>query len=253
MTCKPVKYLLLPAVIIPGLLFSGQSVQADDHTQLVEDAGAWFQAVGEGSLKGVDPSLEKARVWVEGQSRFDQGMDHWYQGMIRAAAGYSVTDRLTVWAGYTYLPTENVTYKSAQAGQPVNGQPVSQQDVWPAIRYILPTDIGSFTFRTMWESNFGLGSQVRERPRQMIKFAHPFEFEPRLSAIVWDEAFYRVNTTNWGGKTGFDQNRAFAGIGWAFNSNIRTELGYMNQYLDGANHINTSMHHLGMASVFVNF
>lgn len=221
-------------------------------TQLVEDTGAWFQAVGEGSLKAADPSLEKARVWVEGQSRFDQGMDHWYQGMVRAAAGYSITDRLTVWAGYTYLPTQNLVYSKEVNGQMTNGAYVSQQDVWPALRYVLPTDIGAFTFRTMWESNF-LGTEVRERPRQMIKFVHPLGFEPRLSLVAWDEAFYRINTTSLGGKSGFDQNRAFAGFGWNFNSTIRTELGYMNQYLDGANHDTHTIHNLGMASVFVNF
>lgn len=89
-------------VLLPFLVCSS-TVKAADQTQLVEDAGAWFQAVAEGSLKSVDPSLDKARVWLEGQSRFDQGMDHWYQGMIRAAAGYSLSDRATIWAGYTYL------------------------------------------------------------------------------------------------------------------------------------------------------
>ncbi len=190
--------------------------------------------------------------WVEGQSRFDQGMDHWYQGMVRAAAGYSLTDRLTVWAGYTYLPTQNLVYSKEVNGQQVNGAYISQQDVWPALRYILPTDAGTFTFRTMWESNF-LGTQVRERPRQMIKYVVPFTFEPRLSFVAWDEAFYRINNTSLGGKSGFDQNRAFAGFGWNFNKTIRTELGYMNQYLDGANHDTHTDHNLGMASVFVNF
>ena len=248
---KIVKYALLSATVILPTVYLPSAAAAG--TSLVEDTGAWFQAVGEGSLKSVDPGLDKVRVWVEGQSRFDQGMDHWYQGMVRAAAGYSITDRLTVWAGYTYLPTDNLNYAQEIKGVNVNGQAVGQQDVWPAIRYVLPTEVGSFTFRTMWESNFGLGSQVRERPRQMIKFMHPFEFEPRLSVIAWDEAFYRINTTNWGGQSGFDQNRAFAGFGWSFNSNVRTELGYMNQYLDGSTHNNHVDHNLGMASVFVNF
>lgn len=216
-----------------------QSVPA---SELAEDTGAWVQAVGEGSLKFIDPSLEKGRIWLEGQARFDNDWGHWYQGMVRTAVGYSLSERATIWAGYTWLPTQNI-----------NKPYLSQQDVWPAFRYVLPTDIGTFTFRTMWETNFVVGDQVRERPRQMIKFMHPFEFEPRLSFIAWDEAFYRINTTSWGGKTGFDQNRAFAGIGWSFNKNVRTELGYMNQYLDDANHVNATMRHLGMASVFVNF
>jgi hypothetical protein len=214
-------------------------VSADE---LTEDSGAWMQAVAEGSMGFFDPSLKNGRIWLEGQTRFDGNWDHWYQGMVRTAVGYSLSDRATIWAGYTWLPTQNVG-KSY----------IAQQDVWPAFRYVLPTEIGTFTFRTMWETNFLRGNQVRERPRQMIKFMHPFEFEPRLSFIAWDEAFYRVNTTIWGGKTGFDQNRAFAGIGWNFNKNVRGELGYLNQYVDDANHVNATMRHLGMASVFINF
>ncbi len=221
----------------------GQSLSA---AELAEDTGAWVQGVAEGSLKIIDPSLEKGRVWLEGQSRFDSDWSKWYQGMVRTAVGYSLSDRATIWAGYTWLPTHNI-------GKPY----VSQQDIWPAFRYVLPTDFGTVTFRTMWESNFGQGDQVRERPRQMIKFMHPFDFEKRLSFITWDEAFYRVNTTNWGGKSGFDQNRAFAGLGWSFNGNVRTEVGYMNQYLDmvsaSTGKTSLTMHHLAMASVFVSF
>jgi len=226
------------------LIFSvGQSLSA---AELAEDTGAWGQAVVEGSLKMIDPSLEKGRVWLEGQSRFNGNWDHWYQGMVRTAVGYSLSDRATIWAGYTWLPTQNI-------GKPY----VAQQDLWPAFRYVLPTDFGTVMFRTMWESNFGQGDQVRQRPRLMIRFMHPFDFEKRLSFITWDEAFYRVNTTNWGGKSGFDQNRAFAGLGWSFNSNVRTEVGYMNQYLDmvsaATGKTSLTMHHLAMASMFVSF
>ncbi|MDD1632940.1 MAG: DUF2490 domain-containing protein, partial [Methylococcaceae bacterium] len=136
---------------------------------LLQDAGSWMQIVGEGSLKVVDPSLEKGRIWLEGQSRWDDNWNHWYQGMARAAVGYSLSERATIWAGYTWLPTDNVGKHS-----------VSQQDVWPAFRYVLPTSIVTVTFRTMIESNFlpGNGNDVRVRPRQMIRFLHPLEFEP---------------------------------------------------------------------------
>jgi hypothetical protein len=87
----------------------------------------------------------------------------------------------------------------------------------------------------------------------MIRFMHPFEFEPRLNLIAWDEFFIRVNSTPYGGKSGFDQNRAFAGLGWTFNKNFRAETGYLNQYLDDATHTNNTMHHLIMGSLFINF
>lgn len=221
-------------------LFIGTEVMADDN--LFEDAGSWLQVVGEGSLKTINPNWEKGRVWLEGQSRFDDNWNHWYQGMARTAIGYSLSDRATIWAGYTWLPTQNI-----------GKHYVSQQDVWPAFRYVMPTSLGTLSFRTMIESNFLQGSEVRVRPRQMIRFMHPLEAEPRLSLIAWDEFFIRMNTTQYGGQSGFDQNRAFAGLGWSFNKNVRTEVGYMNQYLDDATHTNNTMRHLIMGSVFLNF
>ena len=229
-----------PVLLSLNLLAVSANVKADGH--FIEDDGSWLQMVGEGSLKILDPSLEKTRIWLEGQSRYDGDFSHWYQGMARVALGYSLTDRATVWAGYTWLPTENI-----------NKPFVSQQDVWPGFRYVLPTSFGTLSFRTLIESNFLQDNHVRVRPRQMIRFMHPMDFEPRLNLIAWDEFFIRLNDTPYGGQAGFDQNRAFAGLGWAFNKNVRTELGYMNQYLDDGTHTNNTMRNLIMGSVFINF
>lgn len=223
---------------------AGMAVIAVAQDDLLQDAGSWLQVLAEGSLKVVDPSLEKARVWVEGQSRWDDNWNHWYQGSARAAVGYSLSDRATIWAGYTWVPTQNV-------GKPYK----SQQDVWPAFRYVLPTSMGTLSFRTMIESNFipGNGDQIRIHPRQMIRFMHPLEFEPRLSLVTWDEFFVRLNSTPAGGRSGFDQNRAFVGLSWTFDKNFRAEGGYLNQYLDDNTHTNNTMHHLIMGSLFINF
>ncbi len=226
--------------VLLGAAVMLSDARADDD--LFQDAGGWLQVLGEGSLKGVAPSLEKSRFWVEGQARFDTDWNHWYQGVVRAALGYSLSERATLWAGYTWVPTQNIG-KSY----------VSQQDVWPAFRYVMPTSIGTLSFRTMFESNFLQGGEVRFRPRQMIRFMHPLAIEPRLSLIAWDEFFIRLNTTQYGGQSGFDQNRAFAGLGWSFNKQVRTELGYMNQYVDDATHNNNMMRNLVMGSVFINF
>lgn len=231
-----------PVLLILNLLAVSANVKADDHFDFIEDDGSWLQMVGEGSLKILDPSLEKTRIWLEGQSRYDGDFSHWYQGMARVALGYSLTERATVWAGYTWLPTENI-----------NKPFVSQQDVWPGFRYVLPTRFGTLSFRTLIESSFLQDNHVRVRPRQMIRFMHPMDFEPRLNIIAWDEFFVRLNDTPYGGQAGFDQNRAFAGLGWTFNNHVRTELGYMNQYLDDATHTNNTMRNLIMGSVFINF
>lgn len=56
-------------------------------------------------------------------------------------------------------------------------------------------------------------------------------FAPDFSVVASDEFFANINKTNYGADDGFDQNRAFGGIGYNFNKNIKTELGYMNQYI----------------------
>ncbi len=236
---KEIKIIAGALVWLSSVLVMPDAIAADD---LLQDAGSWLQIIGEGSLKVINPNLEKGRIWLEGQSRFDDNCNHWYQGMVRAAVGYSLSDRATIWAGYTWLPTQNI-------GKPYT----AQQDVWPAFRYVLPTSLGTFSFRTMIESNFIKGDDVRFRPRQMIRFMHPFDAEPRLNLIAWDEFFIRANSTQYGGKSGFDQNRVFAGLGWSVNKNVRAELGYLNQYLDDATHTDNIMHHMIMGSLFINF
>jgi hypothetical protein len=232
------------AAILGSVGMASTAVAAVAQDDLLQDAGSWLQVVGEGSLKGVNPSLEKGRIWLEGQSRWNDNWNLWNQGVARAAVGYSLSDRATIWAGYTWVPTQNT-------GKRVT----NQQDVWPAFRYILPTRLGTLSFRTMFEGNFltGNGNDVRIQPRQMIRLMYPLEFEPRLSLITWDEFFVRFNTTPAGGQSGFAQNRIFAGLGWTFNKNFRAEGGYLNQYINGGTRTNDIIHHLIMGSLFINF
>ncbi|HEY8159157.1 MAG TPA: DUF2490 domain-containing protein [Methylobacter sp.] len=87
----------------------------------------------------------------------------------------------------------------------------------------------------------------------MLRFMHPLEFEPHLSLITWDEFFIRANSTKFGEQSGFDQNRAFAGLGWSFNQSFLSEAEHLNQYLDDAAHTNNIMRHLIMGSLYINF
>ena len=221
---------IIPAcssLLLGSLMYSGLS-QATS-VDVAEAAGFWTQAVAEGNLSGLDESLKSVRLWVEGQARFNNANPmsnmNWYQGMARTAMGYAVTDRLTIWSGYTYLPTEN--YGKGYVGE---------QDVWPAVRYVVPTSIGTLTLREMVEARFLRGDAPGIRPRTLAKLIHPFEFEPRLGLVVWDEVFFNANNVatipGGTGLSGFNQNRAFVGMSWTFNQNARLEFGYMDQIIN---------------------
>ena len=47
--------------------------------------------------------------------------------------------------------------------------------------------------------------------------------------------------------SGLDQNRVFAGVGYNFNQNIKTELGYMNQYIRKVNQSDRISHALSIS------
>ena len=195
---------------------------------IAEAFGLWTQVVREGNLSPIDDSLANVRLWMEGQSRFsDVNQTHnlrWYQGLLRTALGYSITDRLTIWAGYTYLPTGNSNRKI-----------IGEQAAWPAIRYLVPTPIGTLMLQEMLELRFVKGDNPGVRTRTMAKFLHSFEFEPSLGVVLWDEVFFNANNVANNplyGLSGFNQNRVFAGLSWTFNENTRVEFGYMNLMLN---------------------
>jgi hypothetical protein len=63
---KLVKFTLtLIACALPSVSFAND---------LFQDAGSWLQVVGEGSLKVINPSFEKGRMWLEGQARFERAL-----------------------------------------------------------------------------------------------------------------------------------------------------------------------------------
>ena len=53
-----------------------------------------------------------------------------------------------------------------------------------------------------------------------------------LSLIVWNEIFANMNSTDAGTRSGFNQNRAFVGIGYPISKTKLLEIGYMNQYIN---------------------
>ena len=68
--------------------------------------------------------------------------------------------------------------------------------------------------------------------------------------------FVNLVSTGWSApaptsKRGFDQNRAFAGIGYRWNPYILTEVGYMNQYVNTTT--KDRMNHILSINVFLDF
>jgi hypothetical protein len=85
-------------------------------------------------------------------------------------------------------------------------------------------------------------SRWAHRFRQQVRLAVNFKKDAPWQLIVWDEFFFHLNDTAFTTERGFDQNRAFVGLGYD-TKQVRVEVGYINQYVrrfhdpDQLNHV----------------
>lgn len=205
-------------VIFVSLIFP-LSLQA----ATIEDFQTWANITATGSFAPLGDQWKNVRWWLEGQGRFGNDASRFSQGMIRPGIGYALNDHASVWLGYAWIPTE----------EPFTTNPFDEHRIWQQFLWTSPTSFGTFTSRSRLEERFASsGSDVGLRYRQLFKLSYPLNFVPNFSLVVSDEVFVNLKDANWGPISGFDQNRAFGGIGYNFTKNIKTEVGYMNQFIN---------------------
>lgn len=208
----------LSSLLFVFCLFHGNDLIANPK----EDFQTWGTITAIGSLDVIDPDLSKYRYWLEGQGRFGNDTSQVSQGMLRTGLGYALSETLTMWLGYAFIPTE----------EPFVSVPFDEHRIWQQLLWNQPFSFGTFSSRSRLEQRFmQIGSDVGWRYRQLFKMSLPLTFSPNFSLVATNEVFIDINKTDWKSVNGFDQNRAFAGIGYNFDEHIRTEIGYMNQYI----------------------
>lgn len=140
--------------------------------------------------------------------------------IVRPALGYQLFDRLSVYAGYAWIP--NFTDEGANR---------HEHRSWQQLLFNAPAPAGwAMSLRPRFEQRFADGgNDTGYRVRLLARTAYTFHTGVLL--VFWDELFYQLNNTDWQATAGFDQNRAFAGIGLPAIGNTRVEFGYLNVFL----------------------
>ncbi|MGR9086182.1 MAG: DUF2490 domain-containing protein [Gammaproteobacteria bacterium] len=202
---------------LSGLMLTGPVA-----AKTAEDFQTWGNITLTGRLGAVSPELKNFRYWLEGQGRFGDDTSRFSQGMLRSGLGYALNDAASIWLGYAFIPTE----------EPFSTPPVDEHRIWQQLLWSKAFSSGTITSRSRFEQRFvQRGDDVGWRFRQLFKLSSPLPFAPDFSLVLTDEYFVNLNRTDWNADDGFDQNRLFTGMGYNFNTNIRTEIGYMNQYI----------------------
>jgi uncharacterized protein DUF2490 len=211
--------------------FNSSSIFAES---VKEDYQTWGNVTAITSLERYSPDLANVKLWMEGQGRFGDDTSRFSQGILRLGLGYSVLDNLSFWLGYGWIPNDPVG----------PGEAFDEHRIWQQMLWTEKLADGNFMSRSRLEQRFDeRGDDVGWRFRQFFKYYQPLSFSPKMSWVIWDEVFIDINTPDWKIDNGFDQNRAFAGLGYQLDKNIRTEFGYINQFIrrpaarDAMNHI----------------
>lgn len=137
--------------------------------------------------------------------------------------GYRFNDNHQVFLGFAYQYTQ----------PPYANRIVQELDTLQQYEYLDQLKDGHYAIRTRLEERNDIVQASANGPslrfRNRLKFAYPIG--TYWEGIVSNEIFFNLNQVNWGPSQGFSQNRFFIGLGYQFSRAMRTELGYMNQYV----------------------
>ena len=139
------------------------------------------------------------------------------------AIGYKLNDNHVFHLGYGFK----------HSNDPYSKIPVNENRAWEQYTYSTPTFMGGFSARSRLEQrtvSISEGRNVGIRFRQQLKLSYPLN--DKWSLVGSDEIFVNANTPGWGPVAGLDQNRVFVGVGYKIDKVWRTEIGYMNQYIN---------------------
>lgn len=154
----------------------------------------------------------------------------------RAGIGYQLTPNDKIFAGYAY-----------QYGEPPYARfQIDEQRGWQQYEHKHVFDNkDSLSFRSrLEERSIEQSSDIAIRFRQQAKYSHPLN--DKYSLIASEEFFVNTNTVNWGPVSGFDQNRGFVGVGYKINDKFKTEVGYLNQYMNRSSNYDRMAHILSV-------
>lgn len=204
------------------------------HAQTLDDTGLWFAAFGNGEIKSFGEE-NPYRWWLDTHLRLTDDTNGFQQSILRPGVGYEVHENQTLWAGYAWILTS-----------PILGEDYDEHRFWQQWTASPSHGDWKLLHRSRFEQRWvETGEDIGLRWRQMHRVQKIFANDSRWSWIGWDEAFFHFNDSDWGAKGGFDQNRAFLGLGFkrSPDARVRTEVGYLNQFIhrqgteDGMNHI----------------
>ena len=216
--CRLVKLTVGPLALLLVLIASNSS-----RAQTVHDFGSWFSLNTQGKLN-LRQEGGKLLWWFDGHLRYLDDSDGFHQSILRPGIGYQLNPDTNLWLGYAWINT-----------LPTSGAAVfDEHRIWQQLMWSQKFEQFSFLSRSRFEQRFvETGDDTGLRFRQFLKVDRPLYQDSPLGLVVWNEAFFTLNETDWGQQGSLGQNRLFAGLGRKFAgpNKPKLEVGYLNQFI----------------------
>jgi len=226
-----------PARAAIALLALGAALPTDQaRAETRHDEQVWINLTAMGSLSG------DLLYFTELQPRVGDGISRVDQMILRGAVGWKLSPSVTVYQGYAHVAVP------VEGGRDVNEERSFQQ-LNLALGKPLGGDLSSRTrLEQRWRSD---GDDTGWRLREMLRYEKPLRpGSDAINALVSAEAFFALNSTDWGASAGFDQVRTFVGAELGLKGASTIEAGYLNQLVNQSGG-RTRMNHVASLSLFL--
>ena len=238
-----VRFASIPSVV-PILLCVFLLGVGSAEAQPAPDAGLWTALFAQGDFSGHEEEGSPWRWAFDGQARFLEDTNGFNQSLLRPVIGRSLGSAWTVWLGYAWIRTNPGPGPESDEHRPF------QQLTWSGSFGSL-----SASSRTRLEQRFVRGNNdLAWRFRQFVKLGYPLGLGTDLRLVGYEELFLNLNDADTGPRSGFDQNRFFAGVAIPVggSTDATLELGYLNQFVRSPNSRDRLNHVLSL-NLFLNF
>jgi hypothetical protein len=163
----------------------------------------------------VNKSLgSKYRGYFEIQPRFGDDSTRWSALLIRPAVGYELRKDMTLWLGYANV----TTYAPRQQ---------HEDRIWQQLLITTRRPRFDLINRTRLEQRLLPGvSETSHRLRHFVRVFYPLDAQKKWAFVGQEELFINLNSATPNLQSGYDQNRAFVGLGYTLSKQTRLEMGY---------------------------
>jgi len=194
-------------------------------------------------------------AYFDGQFRSSDHLKHIQTIILRPGLNYNIRRNIIATVGYAFV-------ESRRTVDGIIGH-APEHRIWEQMQVMHPLAFTTINHRLRLEQRFiskssvvnnslhnegnNYANRIRYFFRDIIPFNRQSKFIKGAFAALQNEIFINIgDKSSVNGKL-FDQNRAYAALGYRFGTKMDLEAGYLNQYISGRSKAFTNNHNIQIA------